>query len=267
MSLAFRNGRTVSRETVRIAPDDAGFLFGDGLFETLRVNEGIALDVQAHLDRLLAGLSRVEIEIPERREELEHAVKVVAGEAPRPVARLRITITRGGAEGPTRLITTAGYDPPSEERYREGVAVLLLAGLRIDSQGPLAGLKTLSHQMNRIALRRAEAESCFEALLLNEKGLLAEGSRSNIALALPEGIYTPRLSDGCLPGTVRRRLLEKGAFAERSISRSDLERASGIVLMNSLFGVLPVGQVNGIAVSNCAELGQRLRRALQALCA
>ena len=62
MSLAWWNGRAVPAETVRIAPDDAGFLHGDGLFETLRVDDGKAHDVGAHLERLLAGLRRVEIE-------------------------------------------------------------------------------------------------------------------------------------------------------------------------------------------------------------
>lgn len=246
MSLTFWNGQLWPGGAVRISPDDSGFLFGDGLFETLRVDDGRALDPEAHLDRLLAGLSRVEIGIPEPREDLERAVEVVAREAPRPVARLRITITRGG-ESPTRLITASAYQPPSAELYRSGVAVRLFPDLRIDSRGPLAGLKSLSYQTNRLALRRAEAEGAFEALLLNERGLLAEGSRSNVVLALPEGFFTPPLSDGCLPGTVRRKLLESGQIAERSLTPEDLERADRIYLLNSLIGVLPVGQVNGRA--------------------
>ena len=67
MSLAWWNGQGVASEAVRIAPDDAGFLHGDGLFETLRVDDGLARDVAAHLDRLLASLPRLEIEIPENR--------------------------------------------------------------------------------------------------------------------------------------------------------------------------------------------------------
>ncbi len=240
MSLTFWNGQLWPQGAVRITPGDAGLLFGDGLFETLRVDDGQARDIEAHLDRLFAGLARVEIEIPERREDLERAVEVVAREAPTPVARLRITITRGGTGGPTRLITTSAYDPPSEEQYRTGVAVLLLPDLRVDSRSPLAGLKSLSYQMNRLALRRAEAAGCFEALLLNERGLLIEGSRSNVAVALPEGVFTPPLADGCLPGTVRRRLLEQGKIAERSLTPEDLARSERVYLLNSLIGVLPV---------------------------
>ncbi|HET9210486.1 MAG TPA: aminotransferase class IV [Thermoanaerobaculia bacterium] len=240
MSLAWWNGRLVPFEEVRIAPDDAGFLFGDGLFETLRVDGGRPRDLSAHLDRLLAGLERVGISIPESRCDLGHAVAEVARAAPRPMARLRITVSRGTAAGPTRLIAAAPYEPPGET-----VTAVLLPEHRIDSRSPLAGLKSLCYQNNRRVLGEAEARGAFEALLLNEHGRLAEGSRSNAALVLPEGIFTPPESEGCLPGTVRRRLLERGALRERPISLEDLAAASGLLLMNSLIGVLAVSRLDG----------------------
>lgn len=257
-SLSWWNGRAVPAEEVRIAPADAGFLHGDGLFETLRVDAGWARDFGPHLDRLLAGLRRVEIEIPENRGALEEAVSVVAAAAPRPVARLRITVTRGAEGRPTRLVTAAPYTSPDETSYKNGVAAVLLPDLRIDSKGPLAGLKSLCWQMNRLALLRAERAGAFEALLLNERGRLAEGARSNLILALPEGVFTPTLEDGCLPGTIRRRLLEKGGVTERSLSLEDLERAREILLTNSLVGVLPIGRLDGRKIP-VGETAWRLR--------
>ncbi len=199
MSLAWWNGRTVPAGEVQIPADDSGFLFGDGLFETLRVDEGRARDVEAHLDRLLAGLRRVEIDLPEDRKALEQAVAEIAGAAPWPVARLRITITHS-----TRLITTARYEPP------EIVTARLLPQYRIHSGHPLAGLKSLSYQSHRLALREAESRGAWEVLLLNEQDRLVEGARSNLALVFENRILTPPTTDGCLPGTVRRRLLERG---------------------------------------------------------
>jgi len=245
MSLSWWNGRAVPAGEVRIAPGDAGFLYGDGLFETLRVESGAAEHVGPHLDRLLAGLRRVEIEIPEDRAALEAAVAAVALAAPRPVARLRITVTRGMEGRPTRLVTAASYQPPDAAQVGEGVAVLLVPDLRIDSRGPLAGLKSPCWQANRLALLRAERAGAFEAILVNERGHLAEGARSNLLVALDEGLFTPPLDDGCLPGIVRRRLLDQGTVAERSLTPEDLAGAHAMFLTNSLIGVLPVGRVDG----------------------
>jgi branched-chain amino acid aminotransferase len=239
-SLAWWNGRIVPLNEVHLSPSDPGFLFGDGLFETLRVDTGRARDVAAHLDRLFAGLRRLGIALPEDRCALGRALTDVANAAPRPVARLRITIT----QDQTRLITAFPYEPPAEDLYQRGMAAVLLPEFRIDSRSPLAGLKSLCYQANRLALRQAEARGAYEALLVNEHGRLAEGSRSNVALILAGGIFTPPESEGCLPGTVRRRLLEKGAIQERPLTREDLAAAEGVLLMNSLIGVLPVARID-----------------------
>ena len=149
---------------------------------------------------------------------------------------MRITITRGQ----TRLITTAPYTPPPGI-----VSAVLLPEPWIDSRSPLAGLKSLSYQANRLALARAEQAGAFEALLLNERGRLAEGSRTNVLVAIPGEIVTPPLADGCLPGTVRRRLLESGLVKERSVEAEELRGAREILLTNSLIGVLAVGRIDG----------------------
>jgi branched-subunit amino acid aminotransferase/4-amino-4-deoxychorismate lyase len=259
VSLSWWNGRLVPAAEVRIDPGDAGFLLGDGLFETLRADAGRPRDVAAHLDRLLAGLDRIGIGLPEDRETLAGAVADVAETTSRPTARLRITITRGsrgGAGETTRLITAARYEPPAADLYRRGVAALLLPQPWIDSRSPLAGLKSLSYQANRLALRRAEAAGAFEALLLNQHGRLAEGARTNVILALPDGLFTPPLADGCLPGTVRRRLLELGAVAERSLAPADLHAARGMLLTNSLIGVLPVGWIDGEEIPVAASAAE-----------
>lgn len=259
MSLAFWNGCVTAPSEVWIDPADPGFLFGDGLFETLRVDDGRARDVPAHLERLLSSLRRVRIDIPEDEGALTAAVEAVARAAPRPVARMRITITRGSRGEATRLITAVPYEPPSPDLYRRGVPVRLLPQYRIDSAGPLAGLKTLCFQANRLALEHAERRGAWEALLLNERERLVEGSRTNIALVFSEGVFTPGKNDGCIPGTVRRRLLECGALSEWPLSSEDLVTASEVLLINSLIGVLPVCRINSrdIPVGPTAE---RLRQ-------
>lgn len=190
----------------------------------------------------------MEIDLPENRHVLERAVKEIAAAAPRPVARLRLTVTCF-----TRLITTAPYKPP------EIITARFLPRYHIDSASPLAGLKSLSYQMNRLALRQAEAQGDWEALLVNERGRLAEGSRSNLAVVVGDRIVTPPESDGCLPGTVRRRLLERGAIEERSLA-PELLMGNEVLLMNSLIGVLPASRIDGRTspVGTTAERLQKL---------
>ncbi len=232
--LAWWNGRLVPRAEIKISPDDAGFRFGDGLFETLRVDAGAALDVPAHLDRLFASLPRIAMDLPDGADGLAQAIAEVAADAPRPYARLRLTVTRGtSTEGPTRLIEAFPYVPPDPARPLQFVVI---PEIRVDSRGPLAGLKSLSYQANRLAHARALALGADEAILLNERGELCEGSRCNLALRIGGRWLTPPLSTGCLPGTVRRRRLERGEIEERILTVADLARAEGIEGMNSLWG-------------------------------
>lgn len=262
MSRCYFNGRLIRRTEVYVSADDAGFLFGDGVFETLRVDAGTPRGVELHLDRLYAALERVALSIPEERPELAGAVREVAESTPYPVAMLRITISRGPMEHaslepcaesgrrpppaePTRLISTTAYRPPSTVEYGRGVPTILLDDLRVDARSGLAGIKTLSYQPFRLARERARAASAYEALLLNQDDRLVAGSRSNVVVVLGDGAFTPPLSDGCLPGTVRRVLLEAGAVEERSLTRRDLERAREVLVTNSLVGVLPVCRVDG----------------------
>jgi branched-chain amino acid aminotransferase len=248
MSRAWWNGALVDLSAVLFDPDDAGFLFGDGLFETLRADDGKLRDPEAHLDRLLAGLARIEIHLPEGRDELSSALAAVAAEAPRPVARLRLTVTRGSEGVPSRLITASRAELPTADDYAHGVAVRLTPQYRIDSGGPLVGLKSTSYQAQRLALAHARSLGAYEALLINEAGQLCEGTRSNVALAFPDGVFTPPTTSGCLPGTVRRRLLEAGAIKEWPLAQEDLAAASEVLLLNSLIGVLPVCRINSTDV-------------------
>lgn len=252
MSLAWHNGSFVPLAEMRIDPADAGLLLGDGLFETLLAADRRANDVEAHLDRLLEGLHRTGIGLPEDRNALAEAIAAVAETAPRPLARLRVTIT-----GKTRLITASPYEAPAR-----AVSAILLREPWIDSRSPLAGLKSLSYQANCLALRRAEAAGAFEALLLNERGRIAEGSRCNVILSLPDGLFTPPMEDGCLPGTVRRRLLEMGEIAERSLGPEHLQAAGEVLLTNSLIGVLPVTRVDEREIRT-GRTAARLRDALE----
>jgi branched-subunit amino acid aminotransferase/4-amino-4-deoxychorismate lyase len=161
-------------------------------------------------------------------------------------------------------VTAQPYVPPHERLYRQGVAVVVERELRVRSAGPLAGLKSLSYQLNSLALARAEAAGAFEALLLNEGGRVVEGSRSNLVAVIGTVPMTPPTSDGCLPGTARRRLLEAGMIHEGSFGLEELAAAEEVLLTSSLLGVLPVSRIEKKTVSVGPTAGV-LREALASL--
>ena len=251
----WHDGELVSGSATRIRTDDGGFLRGDGLFETLLVREGTALAVHAHVERLFDGLARLSLNVPESPSDLAAAVRSVASDAPRPFARLRITVTAGTASGgPTRVVEAWPYEPPSTEQRRGGVDVVRCARFRMDRGSGLAGLKSTSYQLNEAALREARSRGAYEGLLNNDAGDVVEGTRSNVMMLLEDAWVTPSVDSGCLPGTVRAVLLLAGVVREATVSASRLVDVSEMVLTNSLVGALPVRCVDGrrLTVTNAA---------------
>lgn len=255
-------GRLRRSDEVDLQLLESGFAIGDGVFETLLVREGLPVDVDAHLARLFDGLARVELAIPEGSESLRRAIDAVAASAARPFARLRVTVVAGAGVSVAQAVVSArGYEPPSLSARRHGVDVVIEREVRIDPDDPLRRVKSLSWQRQALALRRARAAGAYEALLVSRRGDVVEGGRSNLVIRLAQRMITPPLSSGCLPGTVRRRLLEAGRVQEDVITEGMLGAADEIALTNSLIGVLPVSRVDGRPVE-IAEMAASLAESL-----
>lgn len=133
--------------------------------------------------------------------------------------------------------------------------------LAVDERDPLRQVKSISWQRQSMALAMASEQGAFEAILLNRQGRVAEGSRSNVIARVGGRVVTPPLDEGCLPGTVRRRLLESGLVVEGLLGEADLVEADEVTLANSLIGAIPVGAV-GRRQRPVGELAEQLRAAL-----
>ncbi len=244
--MVYLNGELVAAARARLAIDDAGFEQGDGLFETLRVEEGAAMEIDAHMERLVHGLRRLDLEVPETAGLLGDAVEQVAATAPRPVSRLRVTVSRGTPRaGPTRLVRATCYQGPHPIELERGVPVIGIGTACLDSTGPLAGIKSTSYGLLAQCARQAAAAGAYEGLLANERGELVEATRCNVVALVQDRVVTPPLSSGCLPGIVRGLLLEAGKVEEDLLRFDALARVSSMALTNSLIGVLPVASIDG----------------------
>jgi len=235
------DGAAVPVEELRIPLADPAVLAGLGLFETLAVRSGRALDLEAHLARLEAGCGRLEIAPPPA------ALRPLLGEAVRAAecaacGWLKIIVTAGG-----RWIVACGpMDPADEGRPARAVVV----PWRRNPADPLSGLKSLCYAANTVGLGFARRRGADEGLWLNTRGHVAEGCASNVFAVVGGRLRTPAPGEGILPGVVRSHALAAAgrlrlAAHEGRLRRERLARASEAFLTSSLRGVRPLVALDG----------------------
>lgn len=250
--IAFLNGRFVSEAEAVVPITDRGFLYGDGLFETLRVSGGCPLWWVRHLERLQGAAELLRIRLPLTTTELRAAADELVRRNAMPEAVMRITLSRGsgprgystkGALRPTLAITLHSRSTPPKSLR------LATSTIRVPAYDPLTAVKSANKLPQILARVEAEERGADEALLLNVAGDVAEASSSNLFWIEHGKIFTPPISDGALGGVVRAVLIalcRQRSFdaVERSISRAALLQAEGIFLTSSAFGIVPVAELD-----------------------
>jgi branched-chain amino acid aminotransferase len=265
------NGRLVEAADATVPALDRGVLWGQGLFETMRVYDGRVWALDDHLVRLHAGAEVIDVPVPEASEVARAIDEVVAANDLKD-AGTRITITRGSgpvdpqadADQPPNVIVTAWPLRDYTELYDKGVALVTIAG----GGRPLAGLKTTSYVMSvagRVIAKRAAAD---DALFLGESGRVLEATGSNLFVVEGESIITPPLEEGILPGVTRRHLMAVAPRAgfvvrEEPVTLSQLFACDEVVLTSSLREVYPARTVDGRDVRRLG-VDQKLRAAYHA---
>ncbi len=210
------NGRIVPIDEARVSVLDTGFLYGDGVYDTMRAYGGRVFSLERHLARLARSASRVEMRVPDATVLRPGIEDILDANALRD-AVLRITVTRGRLErrldlstagNPSFAITldpvTAGAD---DERRTSGIKVAFSRYVRT-SRHPLAGVKSTSYQVSLLARNEARAAGCTEVLLANESGEICEGAAANVFFVKGGTLVTPPLSSGILGGITREVMLE-----------------------------------------------------------
>lgn len=178
---------------------------------------------QTHLARLLHTAAAFGVHVDEHR--LRAAIDDVDARG----ALLRI---RASDDGSIAVLT----DPL---RSVEAPVNLCISDVRVRSDDPMLAWKTSWRPAYERAAEYAGQRSCFDALVVNERGQLTEGSRTNLFVRLGDDLVTPPLCDGVFPGILRARLLAEGTASERSLLHDDLRRAREIFIGNSARGMVP----------------------------
>ncbi|MFH1485144.1 MAG: aminotransferase class IV, partial [Chloroflexota bacterium] len=206
----YLNGSLVPRSQARISPFDYGFLYGYALFETMRAYEGRVFRLRQHLERLSASAQVMGLPLP-KLETLEAAVNETLSANGLRSARVRLSISAGEGEAvpniascrePTVFITARSLAPLPDFAYEEGYRAVV-SSLRQNALSPLSRLKSANYLLNLLARTEAQRNGYQEAIILNEKGNVAEGSISSLFLVKNEVLLTPDSGSGCLPGITR----------------------------------------------------------------
>lgn len=274
----YLNGKLLPREEAKISLLDYGFLFGFGLYETVRAYNGKVFRLDNHLARLRYSGARLGIIIHPKliREAVSDVIKANSFKQ----TRLRISVSIGegtmspdldSCKQPTIAILASEYKPPSREKYQNGYK-MVLSSIRRSSLSPVTYLKSGNTIENMLARRNAKNAGADEAVFLNEKDYLTETAGSNLFIVKDGVLKTPRYESGILPGVTRVVVFELAAklginVREVNLKLADLLLADEAFITNSLIEIVPVTIFNGkpIADGKPGALTIKLMKAYKAL--
>jgi branched-chain amino acid aminotransferase len=253
--IIFLNGQFVPEEEARVSVFDRGFLYGDGLFEAVRVFAGRPFRWEQHIERLERGAGFLKIGLPISAAALRTAVDELIARNQMPECLLRVMLTRGvgvrgyspkGADRPT-LVMTLHPAPPNEKtpRWR-----LVTSEVRLPANEPLAQFKTCNKLAQILARTQADAAGADEALLLNTDGFVVEASSSNLFWIEDGAVCTPPLASGILQGVTRavvRELCQALSVPSRESQTTPqgLLKAEGVFLSLSSYGIVEAVSLDG----------------------
>jgi branched-chain amino acid aminotransferase len=261
--IVYLNGQLKHRSEAKLSTFDHGFLYGYGLFETMRAYSGHIFRLDSHLTRLgtaaeSIGLTHSTLTTEEGKQSLKAACTATLEANEIKDARIRLTVSAGEGDmtpnpdtcpNPTILITARHLDPLPPEKYETGFKVTV-SSLRRNSRSPLSRLKSTCYMENILARTTARASGYDEAIFLNEQGHLAEGSTTNIFLVSQGELITPSLESGVLPGITREVVLEIARSStmrvvERLVHLNDLVEAQEAFVTNSILELMPLVSIEG----------------------
>lgn len=245
--LAFIDGRYIPEDSPALTVRDRSFMYGDGLFETIRIINGQPFLWNEHLDRLDAGAAFLRIKLPFTRNEIENGVRHLMSQNVVIDGVVRIHVSRGagqrgyspkGADTPTLIITAQPATQPLPNKIR-----LITSSARVFSGDPLTRHKTASRLPNILAKIEADEAGVDDALIRNESAEITEASGANLFVIKGSMLVTPSTDAGALPGTTRGFVLK--TFNAETAPITNLLDYDGAFLTSAGHLATPVIEIDG----------------------
>jgi branched-chain amino acid aminotransferase len=238
------NGRLVDEVEAVVSVFDHGLTVGDGVFETVKVVDGVPFALRRHLERLGRSAAGMGLPAPDLDQARIGCAAVVA-QAPVGRHRLRITYTGGIAplgSGRGDAVATLVVAIAPMGTWPNTAVVAVVPWPR-NEHGALAGLKTTSYGENVVALAHAQRLGGAEALFADTQGRLSEGTGSNVFVVVDGRLLTPSLASGCLAGVTRALLLEWTGATEADLPIDVLDEADEVFLASTTRDVQAVSAI------------------------
>lgn len=255
-NIVYIDGKYYPKSEAKISVYDHGFLYGDGVFEGIRVYDGYVFKLEEHLTRLYNSAKSIALKVPLNKEELKEVILETIRRNNYKDAYVRLVVTRGYGDlglDPVKcpkpsVIVIVDYIAPLYEGIN---AVAIVAATRRTPPDALdPQIKSMNYLNNILAKMEANRAGVDEAIMLNNRGTICEGTSDNLFIVKKGVLVTPPLSDGALDGITRDTVLElarklKIPVEERSMTVHELMSADEAFLTGTAAEIGPLVEVNG----------------------
>jgi branched-chain amino acid aminotransferase len=270
------NNRPVPKAEAVVSVFDHGFLYGDGVYETLRVYDRVVFMLDEHLGRLYRSASLIRLTMPKNFDQIKAALYETLDVNSLENAYVRITISRGhGPIGldpdlckePTFVIIAEDMKDYPQSYYEKGIKTVIAQTKRNLKDALNPQIKSLNFLNNILAKIEAKEKEAYESIMVNASEHIAEGTISNIFFYRDDILCTPSIACGILDGITRRLILDLAVregltVREGEFTRNDLFAADEVFLTNTTMEVMPVCKVDAVryGVGSVAKLLRKVYR-------
>ncbi len=258
------NGKFFDKDEAKVSVFDHGFLYGDGIFEGIRLYSGNVFRLPKHIDRLFKSAKAICLELPWSKQEIIDAVCASCRENGLTDGYIRLVVSRGkGALGlspkscsdPQLIIIADQIQLYPKELYEQGLKVITVPTRRNSPAALPPMIKSLNYLNNIMAKIEAQALGFQECLLLNQEGYVAECSGDNVFIVSDGVIYTPPVSSGSLGGMTRGSVFDVAKQAgvelvEKELTRYDIWVADECFLTGTAAKLIPAVELDARVIGD-----------------
>ena len=254
----YLNDQLVDSSEAKVSVFDHGLLYGDGIFEGIRLYNGCVFKLEEHLERLEYSAKAIMLDMPWTREEISNAVCETCRANDLQDGYIRLVITRGvgslglsikNCDQPQLIIIADNIQLYPAEYYEQGLSIITVPTRRCNPAALPPTVKSLNYLNNILAKIEAQHLGYHEAIMLNDQGYVAECTGDNVFIIHKGVLITPASSSGALKGITRGTVLEIAddlniPFREENMTRYDVWVADEVFLTGTAAEIVPIVEVD-----------------------